>query len=175
MGAHLTRVDPSAPLVRSIRAVSLALPTVGTASLAHAAVGGCAPATAIALSAAVAVPTAYAVLRVRQQVVGLLAWILSMQVITHALMDVLCGQPHASHTAAMLIGHTLAAALLAALLARNDTCLWVAEALLAPFAEPKTAVPQWQAHRVPDRSVTVKVGGAPLPAVSRGPPQLLAA
>jgi hypothetical protein len=112
---------------------------------------------------------------VRQQVIGLMAWILAMQVITLALLDVLCGQPHASHTAAMVISHTVAAALLGALLARNDACLWVAQALLAPVAETTTAVPHWHRQPALARPVGLKVGGALLPAVSRGPPQRLAA
>ncbi|MCW2544303.1 MAG: hypothetical protein JWM40_1855 [Frankiales bacterium] len=171
--------DPTAPLVRGIRAGVLALPTVGGAAIAHVASGGCAPTWAIGVATAIAFPTAYAILAVRHRVTSLLLWVLATQVITHAVLDGLCFGGHTGTSArtTMLAAHAVAAIISASLLAHADAGLWIAQALLSairPAASP-LKLPESTPSQVATKHAPKKGRWAQTPADPRGPPQLLAA
>jgi hypothetical protein len=173
--------DPTAPLVRGIRAGVLALPTVGGAAIAHAASGGCAPLWAVGVATAISWPTAYAILAVRHRVASLLLWILATQVITHAVLDGLCFGGHTGTTATttMLAAHGIAALLSASLLSHADAGLWIAQALLSAIrpapttpALPRTLTTQTITPHAPKKGRWAQTQADP-----RGPPaqQFLAA
>lgn len=115
----------------------LTVPTVGLASAAHELVDGCDSLIAIALAAGLCWPGAVAMLGVRRRVPALLAWVVTAQLVTHALLDGLCGPGiHLpTLTPTMAAFHAVAAVTTALLLGRADSGLWVADVVVRAGAK----------------------------------------
>jgi hypothetical protein len=135
------RLEPSAGLVRAVRAAVLTIPTVGAAALAHASVDGCDSVFAVLVAIGFCWPAAVALLGARRRLPAFLAWVVSAQVATHLLLEAMCPDVASgpsgvlAHlltgvTPSMLAGHAVAALLTAVLLGRADAGLWAADALI---------------------------------------------
>ncbi|MCU1600177.1 MAG: hypothetical protein JWO22_886 [Frankiales bacterium] len=123
--------------MRGVRAAVLTVPTVGLASTAHALVDGCDSALAIALAAGLCWPGAVAVLGARRRLPALLAWVVTAQLVTHVLLDALCGPGIRVPALTWTMGafHAVAALSTGLLLGRADAGLWAADALLRAGAK----------------------------------------
>jgi hypothetical protein len=123
----------------------LSVPAVGAAVVAHAAGGGCVSTTSVLASAGIAWPAAVALLGRSRSLPVLTLWLLGVQGLTHALLELACptASPmnhavgplaavhgligHGGH--AMLLGHVAAVVVLGSLFAVADRAVWSAHAL----------------------------------------------
>jgi hypothetical protein len=188
------RIDPSAGLVRGVRAAVLTVPTVGGAAVAHSFVDGCDSVLALLMAAGVCWSAAVALLGARRRLPALLTWGVVAQIATHFLLEAMCtdvtsGQVGwAQHLTAgasptMLLSHGCAVVLTSLLLGHADAGLWTADAILRAGA---CAFRLWRSVVLPPlpaparRTRPVLVIDAPRSSWAvaqpsrRGPPVLLA-
>jgi hypothetical protein len=139
------RLDPLGGVVRGARAGVLSGPAVGAAVVAHAAGGGCVSTVSVLASVGVAWPAAVALLGRSRSLPVMLLWLLGVQGLTHALLELACPTASPMNTAvgplaevhglighgghAMLLGHLVAVVALGALFAVGDRAVWSAHAL----------------------------------------------
>ena len=127
-------LDPRRGLARGMRALLLALVTVGVAGAAHTYVDGCLDLTGLALSLGLCWPLAVGVLGRRRSTLALLAWTGAAQVVTHAVVELTCGGTWHAAPFQVLVAHGGAVVLTTLLLARADAGLWAAHALVRAFS-----------------------------------------
>lgn len=183
------RVDPTRGLVRGVRAAVLTVPIVAGAVLAHATADGCADLLAVVAALGLCWPAAVALLGARRSLGALVLWVAGTQVVTHVLLEWVCGEGggHASlaqHLLSSLDGtmiatHLIAVVVTSVLLGRADAGLWTADALLSsasrllglPTPLPAQVTPVVLAHlRRPDAVPPLHPLWETAPLQRRGPP-----
>ncbi len=158
-----------------VRATLLALPAVGTASLAHLYVDGCVEIGALLLAVAATWTSAAAIVRGRRSTGMLLGWILGAQVATHLLLAAQCdGIAHALAVpgAGMIGAHLLTAALVAPVLARREAGLATARRIVARWGRTVAAALPLPEQPSFAGALTLRTAGRTVHDASRrGPPR----